>query len=466
MPTYSIAGPDGKTYSIEGPEGASREQIIGKIKERLGPQQEQPKNTLMQSLFGGGPQPRHQLPPERIIRNIAGIPQEAYQSLKSFMTPQGPPGSRELTAGAVEPAIELASLVSPMGPETRLAKSAARSALTTAEKSQPDLQRLFESASADYKAIDELGLKFRPEAFNTLADTIHANAVKANFRDYASGPQAALFKTVEEMRTVYGKEGEIKSQPASYGISELDQIRQRINNIPAKEPADIRAQNFFRGQIDKYIDTMKANDFAQFPANAEKAKALFSTARQKWNAASRLKDIQTMRESAESRSAIGKKNVAEKLRDEFRWVVDPHYPERRKGWTKEEIEQIQNIVKGNFTGNIANLVSKLNLYHPLTGWGPAILAELAGTAKGIPGAGLATLGAGHVASKIAERVPEKQASVLEDMIWRRSPLGAEEATKASVVGKSAKDLRRMSELEALIRMLGPATGAMQPREQQ
>jgi len=36
MPTYSIEGPDGKTYSIDGPEGATREQIIGKIKERMG----------------------------------------------------------------------------------------------------------------------------------------------------------------------------------------------------------------------------------------------------------------------------------------------------------------------------------------------------------------------------------------------------------------------------------------------
>ena len=36
MPTYSIAGPDGKTYSIDGPEGATREQVIAKIKERQG----------------------------------------------------------------------------------------------------------------------------------------------------------------------------------------------------------------------------------------------------------------------------------------------------------------------------------------------------------------------------------------------------------------------------------------------
>lgn len=36
MPTYTISGPDGKKYSIDGPPGATREQIIGKIQERLG----------------------------------------------------------------------------------------------------------------------------------------------------------------------------------------------------------------------------------------------------------------------------------------------------------------------------------------------------------------------------------------------------------------------------------------------
>ena len=34
--TYTITGPDGKDYSIDGPEGATREQVISKIKERLG----------------------------------------------------------------------------------------------------------------------------------------------------------------------------------------------------------------------------------------------------------------------------------------------------------------------------------------------------------------------------------------------------------------------------------------------
>lgn len=36
MRTYTITGPDGKDYSIDGPEGATREQVIAKVKERLG----------------------------------------------------------------------------------------------------------------------------------------------------------------------------------------------------------------------------------------------------------------------------------------------------------------------------------------------------------------------------------------------------------------------------------------------
>lgn len=36
MRTYTITGPDGKDYSIDGPEGATRDQVIAKIKERLG----------------------------------------------------------------------------------------------------------------------------------------------------------------------------------------------------------------------------------------------------------------------------------------------------------------------------------------------------------------------------------------------------------------------------------------------
>lgn len=36
MRTYTITGPDGKDYSIDGPEGATREEVIAKVKERLG----------------------------------------------------------------------------------------------------------------------------------------------------------------------------------------------------------------------------------------------------------------------------------------------------------------------------------------------------------------------------------------------------------------------------------------------
>lgn len=59
MPEYSITGPDGKTYSIEGPAGATREQIIGKIKERMGQQEPppaEPATTLggVARAFGSG----------------------------------------------------------------------------------------------------------------------------------------------------------------------------------------------------------------------------------------------------------------------------------------------------------------------------------------------------------------------------------------------------------------------------
>ena len=35
MPTYSVAGPEGKTYSIEGPEGATRDQVVGEVIRQL-----------------------------------------------------------------------------------------------------------------------------------------------------------------------------------------------------------------------------------------------------------------------------------------------------------------------------------------------------------------------------------------------------------------------------------------------
>src|SRR5690348_4557643 len=64
MRTYTITGPDGKDYSIDGPEGATREQVIAKIKERLGQQpvtqsdpyteQAQKQSTLENVLAGAG----------------------------------------------------------------------------------------------------------------------------------------------------------------------------------------------------------------------------------------------------------------------------------------------------------------------------------------------------------------------------------------------------------------------------
>ena len=48
MPTYSVAGPEGKTYSIEGPEGATRDQIVGEILRQL---QAQELETEKQELL-------------------------------------------------------------------------------------------------------------------------------------------------------------------------------------------------------------------------------------------------------------------------------------------------------------------------------------------------------------------------------------------------------------------------------
>ena len=54
MTTYSITDPSGKVHTIDGPEGATREQVIAKIKERLGQSQPSMQNPYMQKVQGQG----------------------------------------------------------------------------------------------------------------------------------------------------------------------------------------------------------------------------------------------------------------------------------------------------------------------------------------------------------------------------------------------------------------------------
>lgn len=473
MPTYSIAGPDGKTYSIEGPEGATRDQIIGKIKERLGGQQP-PTSTefpsmanipseamaaqksalggvvknLLPTSFGGEREPSKEGVIQGLGKTGKGLLSAAtapfagiyggLESLGGHLMSRAEHGIGAIIAPDIakrdvgeqmyqKAKHDVGTALMAVGGKGGLAKGseAYKSLLELRKKADVDMENLATDASRDYKAIDNLGLEFKPEAWNRVADNIQNKMIAENVSRDNSSAQNAMFNKIDNLKTIFDeKTGEVKSAPDSYKISKLDNVRKSLRMIPVREDADFRALAITRRLIDEYMDTMKREDFSKLPVDPDKAVELFKRARGNTAALKRLEEIQQMKESAVQKTATSstRTGVDVRLRKGIQWIMDAEHPERSKWATPEMKKQMNDIIEGKAVTNIGRLLSRLSLYHPLTGWGPAILAG----AKHVPKLGMASVAIGHVAKKAAEDKVLRQIEALEQMIYKNSPRGVSE----------------------------------------
>lgn len=145
----------------------------------------------------------------------------------------------------------------------------------------------------------------------------------------------------------------------------------------------------------------------------------------------KLDDVRGAVDKAELRAASTGTggNEINAIRQNLRRILDN--PKLRRGYTKDEIEQIEKIVRGGGGGaNTARLFGRLA---PSTG-GLQLAGQL-GAVGPTGGASLVTAAIGEAAQKIGEKLTHREVKRLEDMILRggikQSARGLTEAQRAA-----------------------------------
>jgi hypothetical protein len=254
------------------------------------------------------------------------------------------------------------AIVGPMAVSgaTRAVQGAFR---TAAER--PSLETLRDAKNAAYQAVDDAGIRVPP----AMVDGIYRSAVQAarSTPNYVAGLDQATDAALQILRNQRGPQG--------ITLSQLDKVRQALSQRYASSPNQVAILDMI-DSIDVAINTTQGGPLMQAARTAnsvyKKAELLD-------------KALETAKTGAAVSGTGG--NVVNKFRQAVAAIL--RNPRQLNYFTKQEVEAMTRIARGNLSENVlraigklsptsGGLMSALNIIH----YGSAILspASLAGTA--------------------------------------------------------------------------------------
>ena len=309
----------------------------------------------------------------------------------------------------------------------------ARTLTGAAEQNAAPTAAALKSAASDaYDAAHGLGLQLAPQSLQGAASSIRKTLESAGYRDYlapkvyralgeldaAGGNQSATLADLEGVRRLLGKAGG--------DLAEKDAARQAIQGL------------------DEFAHTLTPADVVA--GDAAQANALLGEARGNYAAAMRLGRVSTAVEKADRQAAAAGSgaNIDNATRQQFKAILNS--PKLSRGFSPEELGQMEQIVRGTFVGNAGRLLGKL----APTGIVSGALSSGAGLAAGgVPGAvGLPLIG--YLGKFVGDASTRAQVGKLASLVASRSPVGeaqaaargplanllpASEATLAALLGR-------------------------------
>lgn len=202
--------------------------------------------------------------------------------------------------------------------------------------------------------------------------------------------------------------------------------------------------------IDEFIPNVAARDILSGDPKA--AAEAWSLARGNYAAAMRSEDIAkaVLKAQRQAEAAGSGANIDNATRQQFKAILNND--KKLRGFAAEEVAQMEALVKGTATGNVARLIGKA----APTGIVSGGLAGGAGFAAGGPvGAVLVPL-AGYIGKKLGDRSTAKQVAALDELVRSRAPLAKameDFGVKFSVIERDGQNARTMSALALSARNL-------------
>ncbi len=464
MPTYSIDGPDGKTYSIDGPAGATRDQVIGKIKERQGQNasvETKPETSTAGDILKSGAtgiekgvitaagglgdlsqtfgKAVHALP---IIGPFADFAPTSSQVTHAVESVTGPEYEPKTTAGKYAESVgEFVPSVA-AGPEGLATKAGlavlsgvgaeAAGELTEGTKAEPyarlaggfvgggfagltaaeaqaarlasrlpTTQQIHDSAQAAYRAVANARLIASQGSLNGLVSATRAGLDQRLMTDVVA---PRTFRAIGQLEQSGGD------------IAQIMGVRQQLGKINPSAGADYEAAQHVRDAIDNYVETLPPGEIVQ--GNAQFTQAMLDHARASWRAYAKLDQVQTAMDIGSHRAAVSGTgaNSQNAMRQRIREILDSD--KNSRGFSADTRQQMEDIVVGTWLTNAARYAGKYAPSGPVSSIG-AGMAYLGGG----PAAAAAVAIPATIAKYLGTYLTRRQIRLLEDTIRGESPTG-------------------------------------------
>lgn len=213
----------------------------------------------------------------------------------------------------------------------------------------PTARQLKEGGKAAYKAAGEAGLVITPSSLSRAVTDI-ADATK----------QAGIDKTIHPRATAaLARLQEAAKSGGELTLQELETLRRVVKGAASSpEPDERRIASLMIEGIDDYVSGLSHADIAA--GDPLKAVTELNKARDLWSRYRKTDMIEEAVTKATRRAASTGSggNVDNAIRQNIRAILDN--PKKIRGFTKEERELMESVVKGGKLQNLARLLGKLS----------------------------------------------------------------------------------------------------------
>lgn len=413
MPVFEINA-NGKTFEVEAP---SQDAAMAAFQ---GVQSQRGVADQLLGLTG----PRYQTWPERLIRDVAGIPEEAITAAQSAT-----PGSRDATEAMIAPAAKAAMALAPVNPAVRAGARAipgATQAFRPVKPKVPTTQELAAVGRADIQAAKQSGLEIAP---NAVAE--YSRKIQQELFDGGIHPVDAE-KTFLKLK-------ELENAPSGsvFTAANLQSFRESLGataqNFNPNAAKDQLAASRAIKRLDEFLPAVNAADVvAGTPAATAK---LFEQGRGNYAAAQRSNDLTGVldrantgildRAEARAQGTHSGRNIDNTIRQKIVSLLEK--PKEVSGFTDQEIAGLNQVAAGGPGRNTSRYLG--NLLGGGGGLGQALVTSIGagagGVTAGIPGAIAgaaipATVGGGL--KSIANALAKRDLRKMDEIVRKRSPL--------------------------------------------
>lgn len=461
MANFEIQGPDGKKYQVQ---GENAEGALAALKKMLsGPQPlgENDRETRATnpareySSFGWMPISKSKGTGEvgfDLSGGITGAFLNAWRggskTMEDVAEGRLDPTSQQAVTNTIEPVL----LASPMSPAVRVAEKVIPGtlrALRQAPAKVPTEQELKAAGVAGFKQVREMGVDYSPEAVKSMANDLRASLENDGILAELAPTTFSVLSKLDTPevgageRAVLNINGLIAARRSFQEIAKkVDEKGNPTTDAAAASRAIDALDNFIVGAGEDMGGTgipgvmLPGNDAPRAVAGpAADAASVFSDARANYAASKRAKDIEGREYKAEIDTAAANSglNLDNRLRQTLKSILLKR--KEGRGYSKEELALIEDIVRGKYGANAARYWGSFlggggGLgATSVTGIGGAAGAAIGTLLGGVPGAAVGGLigstvpnATGFALRKLAGSLTQSRVRSLDEMVRKRSPL--------------------------------------------